>query len=103
MRSLRAHFVGFAIAALIVGATGGAGAQGITAEQAQQILSELTQIRQLLERTPHAPLARTPPSSPVVAERAKVGLGSGVTLGRAYAPLTLVEFTDYECPFCRQF
>ena len=25
------------------------------------------------------------------------------SIGRADAPLTLVEYTDYQCPFCRQF
>lgn len=35
--------------------------------------------------------------------RAKVGIAGGVTLGSADAPLTLVEFSDYQCPFCRRF
>ena len=30
-------------------------------------------------------------------------LGDSPVLGSADAPLTLVEFTDYQCPFCRSF
>lgn len=35
--------------------------------------------------------------------RAKVDIAGGVVLGSSEAPLTLVEFSDYQCPFCRRF
>jgi protein-disulfide isomerase len=35
--------------------------------------------------------------------RAKVSLADGHVLGRDDAPLTLLEFTDYQCPFCNRF
>ena len=39
-------------------------------------------------------------SLPVV----RLALPAGeLALGRATAPLTMIEFTDYQCPYCRQF
>ena len=32
-----------------------------------------------------------------------MSLGDGVALGEETAPVTLVEFVDYQCPFCRKF
>ena len=34
--------------------------------------------------------------------RVKVDLGSAPTKGRSEAPITLVEFSDFQCPFCGQ-
>lgn len=76
-------------------------AGAMTEEQGAAILNELTQIRLLLDQQLRLASANLPPAMP--SQRAKIPLGSGHALGREDAPITLVEFTDYQCPFCRDF
>lgn len=71
--------------------------QGITRQQADQILEELRQIRQLLERQEVKPKG---PPEPV---HAKINLDGTEMLGARSAPITVVEYTDYQCPFCQRF
>jgi len=73
----------------------------ITRQQADDILNELRQIRQLLEKQ-----AKQAPAPQAVAEqptRAAVSLEGANSMGSKDAPLTMVEFTDYQCPFCQRF
>jgi len=77
----------------------GAQDPGITRQQADQILNELRQIRQLLERQQ----AQAPRPQEEQATRAKLNLEGFAMLGSKEAPLTIVEFTDYQCPFCQRF
>jgi protein-disulfide isomerase len=69
---------------------------GITRQQADQILQELRQIRQLLEHQQQAQPAGPP-------AKITMNLQGLPMLGAKSAPVTMVEFADYQCPFCRQF
>src|SRR5512133_3165345 len=85
--------------ALPLAAQSAADQGGLTRQQGDQILQELRQIRQLLERQakPAAPQEEGP-------TKAKITDLSGVNmLGSKDAPLTIVEYTDYQCPFCQRF
>ena len=84
------------------------GAQQSLQQQNEQILNELKAIRQLLERlagpiagggVPPMPTAPTAPANDSVTLPAV----TGIMLGKADAPLTMIEYTDLQCPFCRQY
>jgi protein-disulfide isomerase len=75
----------------------GAQEPGITRQQGDQILNELKQIRQLLEKQG----VKEPEKEQIT--RAKLNLEGFAMLGSKTAPLTVVEFTDYQCPFCQRF
>lgn len=96
-------WVAVILGALILPAGPLARAQGITQEQAEAILNELKQIRQLLEQLlkvnppPRVAATDSPPT------KVRINIAQAHGLGREDAPLTLVEFTDYQCVYCQKF
>jgi protein-disulfide isomerase len=78
----------------------GSGAQDtITREQADTLIKEIRELRQAIDnlRAPRRQAERPPD------EKVQVDVAGGLVLGRVDAPVTLVEFTDLECPYCRAF
>jgi protein-disulfide isomerase len=78
-----------------------AAAEPMTKEQGDAILQELRLMRQALERVVQPP----PPAQAMPADNTpvEVRVKDAMAMGRADAPLTMVAFVDYECPFCRRF
>jgi protein-disulfide isomerase len=92
-------FCAFAAAAALLSAQ--TAEPGITRQQGDAILQELKQIRQLLEKQGARQAAPPAPEQPTTA---KITDLTGVNmLGRKEAPITIVEYTDYQCPFCQRF
>jgi protein-disulfide isomerase len=69
----------------------------------EEIKGEIKGLRQDMKAM-QADLARKPPAAQrQVPTTANVSIDGDPMLGSADAPLTLVEFSDYQCPFCRRF
>ena len=69
----------------------------LRSNQAEQIIKEIQEVRQLLVALRNN-AGEAEDTGPLV-----VNVAGRPALGKKDAPLTMVEFTDYQCPFCAKF
>ena len=78
--------------------------EGITSQQADAILGELREIRLLLEKQLRAAGPMQAPAPPPPPANVDLKFAADVQmLGDKNAPLTMVEYIDFQCSFCKRF
>ncbi|HZQ63172.1 MAG TPA: thioredoxin domain-containing protein [Casimicrobiaceae bacterium] len=100
--SRRSVAAAMAAAALLVSAP--AARADFTNDQIKELLGELKLIRQALEKqAAGVPQGGGAPGAPIDDKVSMQVPTSGVIMGSDKAPLVMIEYTDYQCPFCQQF
>ena len=87
-------------AAILIGAVLISGSIFYSTKQFITKGSGLTQLAGYQQQAPNAPsaAAQTPPTD----GSAQVSVDDDPVMGSKNAPLTIIEFSDYECPFCKR-
>lgn len=84
------------VAVAVLSASPMSGQDAVACKQMDEVLAELRELRKLIENRPIPPAQLQPTS-------ARLEVGDAPLLGSKDAPLTIVEFADYQCPYCQRF
>jgi protein-disulfide isomerase len=103
MPRFRAAVLTLSIAGAMLTASPVSLADGFTNDQVKELLNELKLIRQALEKQAAAQPSAPGAAAPVDDKVSMAFISTRNALGRADAPLVMVEYTDYQCPFCQRF
>ena len=76
---------------------------GLSKAQGDAILEELKSIKQLLIKIEDQDSNKAAKRGGARPTEARVGTEGSYSMGSEDAPVTLVEFTDFQCPYCKRF